>query len=76
MPSSNRPPCPPLPLDIPSTNMDLQPARHQTNILSLRSHHHRDQVQAGVTVDDGTRLRALLHQSAVSWTRRHRAMIR
>lgn len=76
MPSSNRPSCPPLPLDIMSTNMDLQPARHQTNILSLKPHHHRDQAQVCVMVEDVVRLRALLHQSAVSWTRRHRAMIR
>ena len=80
MPSITHSSCPPRSRGNQSTPMDPpSPACHQhLNILSPKASLRRDQAQAdGMDiVDDEVQPRALLHQSAESWTRRHRAEIR
>lgn len=75
MPSLARALCPPPLLDDQWTIMDRPSAAHrQANTLSPRSTSHRGQAPAGAIAEDGAPLRALLHQSAVSWTRRNRVV--
>ena len=80
MPSISHSSCPPPNRGNQSTLKHRRLLAHHQRHSTLfpRPSHHRGQAQVDAMgiVDAGAQLRALLHQSAESWTRRHRIEIR
>ncbi len=79
MPSIAHSPCPPRIRGNQSTPKHRRPpAHHHLSTLSRRATRRRDQAQADDMDTTGAEAqrRALLHQSAESWTRRYRVEIR